>query len=472
MRPFAFIAALAWVFLVTVGPGADGAALITSSADSGPGVDTAQQSRFVRREPHQVEPVERSLAERPLEKTTPASLESQIQQAKQQVEDAIDRKTATEVKMQKLINDLRTDEERYDKLRMDAEARVHKLEQDKLQIQEELETSELLSSGPAPEETMVKDSAQRKAKEADRKQSESLQKALHDRVRSAAKESSKSAEKRHRAHATGKTQAKEVHEATVSGLPEVALGTEAVVITDKEKHLANLMKIIAQRERIQGRSVDSTGDAWCDLDYPLGLWNTSTCSSDGATQHKLIESEAECAQAAYQANATPGDGNNRYFRIPDEWGHLHPKGCFVFPCHWDPGHVCYWFNAQELQPKYPWGAPVCSRPRIRNGTEDTNSGCPDGYDVIMDENNCTEAASCKAYCLQQNYLVGVGYPSHNSSQHDLYPEGCFIHKEQGCVYYNPPYGPNPPQNPKGTPICNVTQITHFPEISLPWDIFW
>jgi len=480
MLSLAYIA-LSWAFLATFRIGADGAVLVTSSTDSGHDADPAQQSRLVRREPDHSGQVERSLAERPF-----TTVDEQLSRAKQKLEELGDQKATTEVKMQKFITDLRIQDESYEKQRMDAEARVHKLEAEKRQeMQEKKEMRELISSEPAPKsaipkkQEMVAESAKQRAIAAERRKSESLQRAFANRAgvgvksgegeKSEGKDRSKVSEKTQKTIAERK---KEIHKATVSGLPEIAFASDAWIVEDKEQHFANLMRIISERQNQAGGSDDSLGDEYCDKDYPLGQWNTSDCSSDGATDHKLIESEALCLQAAKQANATAGDGAERYFRIPDEWGDLHPKGCFVFPCHWDPGHVCYWFNPQEDTPLYPWGAPVCERPLFRNGTADTNSGCPDGYDVIMNENNCTEAGYCNSYCVPENFLVGTSYPDHNMSQKDIYPEGCFIHEEQGCVYFNEPYGPHPPQNPKGIPLCNVTQITHFPEIELPFDIWW
>jgi len=485
--------------------GVNGAVLVEGNADT-QDVDDRQRSRFVRRE----QGVGESFAEIPHRQPHLSPEDVALENAKQTAMEAAGLKAATEVQMAKTIATMKAKEEEADKKRLVAEAVVEALETKKATAEhvkaerekaekEEAEKAKQQKSHPKakPEHkahkahqkststkaasahkksdkaiNLLADEAKQKAEEAEKIKFESLHKAIRSRMGlGIADQENGLATSQEHAKASAKHDSKDVHKATVSGLPEIAFASDAYFV-NKEEHFANLMKVILERKRARGDSADDLTDVWCDKDYPLGLWNTSECSSDDATSHQIIESEEMCLQAAEQANATAGDGAQRYFVIPSEWGDLHPKGCFVFPCHWDPGHVCYWFNSQEDTPLYPWGAPVCSRPLFRNGTANTNSGCPSGYDVIMNENNCTEAAYCKSYCVEENYLVGEGYPTHNASTHDVFPEGCFIHEEQGCVYYNEPYGPNPPQNPKGIPLCNVTQITHFPEVELPWDIFW
>lgn len=345
--------------------------------------------------------------------------------------------------------------------------------------QKHTKEQELVPMGSTPKSRtdekidMRAEAARRQAMAAEKKRIEDLQEAVHNRAGVKEKTAEHTTAAARATETTEKAEKQQNDGAAVSGLPDIAFATNAWMIMDKEEHHANLLKLISARQKATGGSKHhSSPSIWCDKDYPIGHWNTSQCSSDGATDHQIIEMEEMCVEAAKLANATAGDGQFKYFKIPPEWGDLHPKGCFVFPCHWDPGHVCYWFNEQEEEPRFPWGAPVCHRPLFRNGTEDTNSGCPEGYDVIINENNCSEAASCKAYCRKPDNIVGVSYPMKNASQHDIYPEGCFIHKGDGCVYFNPIYGVNPPQHPQGIPLCNVTQITHFPEISLPWDVFW
>lgn len=198
----------------------------------------------------------------------------------------------------------------------------------------------------------------------------------------------------------------------------------------------------------------------CDVDYPLGK-DSCNCGKD---DHFLILQEEMCIQAAKEAGVTaPKDS----FRIPSEWFQIRPKGCFKFPCSEDPKGICYFFNPIGNDPHgcdnstgaAVEGTPVCKRAKFLNGTVDGNDGCPVGYQVIMNENNCSEAGICLGFCEGSEFRAAVV----NESKHDEYPLGCFIHKTEGCVYYNPPIaGYGPPSRPLGTPICNVSTITHFP----------
>jgi len=218
----------------------------------------------------------------------------------------------------------------------------------------------------------------------------------------------------------------------------------------------------------------------CDVDYPMGK---DACHCADAEKHSLILQEEMCIEAANEAGVTAPVG---HFRIGSEFFHSRPKGCFKYECSEDPKGVCYFFNpigniphkcdtnntelAASNSTEEVKGLPVCKRAKFLNGTVDANEGCPDGYDVIMNENNCSEAGICLGYCEGAEFREAIA----NESRRDEFPEGCFIHKNtnksQGCVYYNPPLeGWGKPKKPVGTPICqvrNVTSWAHLPASTL------
>lgn len=238
-----------------------------------------------------------------------------------------------------------------------------------------------------------------------------------------------------------------------------------------------------QLVRDQGDDVDvdvADETDMCDVDYPMGK---DACHCADEEKHSLILQEEMCIQAANEAGVTAPVG---HFRIGAEFFHKRPKGCFKYECSEDPKGVCYFFNpigniphkcdtnntelaASNSTPEVK-GLPVCKRAKFLNGTVDSNEGCPTGYDVIMNENNCSEAGICLGYCEGAEFREAMA----NESRRDEFPEGCFIHKStnksQGCVFYNPPLeGWGKPKKPVGTPICqvrNVTSWAHLPASSL------
>jgi len=229
------------------------------------------------------------------------------------------------------------------------------------------------------------------------------------------------------------------------------------------------MQVTYQHHESRARESDM-----CDVDYPLG--NEGTCDCADSANHQIILQEEMCVQAAFEAGVSTPLGS---FRLQPEWTNHHPKGCFKDTCSSDPKGQCYFFNpignlpAQcagtthllngDAAPQVT-GVPVCRRAKYLNGTADTNGGCPDQYGVIMNENNCSEAATCLGDGTGSEFRVDVL----NESQHDHYPLGCFVNSgpgQDGKVYFNAPLAgrsttANPPTNPLGTPICNVTVRTY------------
>lgn len=215
----------------------------------------------------------------------------------------------------------------------------------------------------------------------------------------------------------------------------------------------------------------------CDVDYPIGQ---NACECADPHHHSLILDQDMCIEAARQAGAhAPA---SPAFEIPAAYYHSRPKGCFMFPCN-DTGAthgVCYFYNPignipHQCDPDWNStdtggqshatptveGKPVCKRVLFENGTADENGGCPTGYEVIEHESTCADAGSCLGYCEEDAHFRTA---IHNQSNHDLFPQGCFIHKVDGCVYYNRRLAHDQqqlPTNPQGTPLCNVSIHTNW-----------
>lgn len=226
---------------------------------------------------------------------------------------------------------------------------------------------------------------------------------------------------------------------------------------------------------------------YCNADFPLG----TELSNDCGLGHTLVIDKSDCRQAAVQA----GINISYDYDVPYDHYMFHPEGCFTAACDavakpsggWlveseviaiqalNPLGTCYWYNPSPTLPNaIASGKPVCKRDKIIKGTENTGlpgPGCPGpDYQAITTEAKCREFAGCLGHC------VGAGFGGFdlNKDDADLYnnfPKYCFIHHDPDdeCVYFN---NPRPgmvddPTNPVGTPLCNVTAITHFPAILNP-----
>lgn len=216
----------------------------------------------------------------------------------------------------------------------------------------------------------------------------------------------------------------------------------------------------ARGEMLQMRTDPDVPDIACNDEYPLGRVDTSQCAE---AHHNLIVDQEMCAQAAEMSNA--GVDHDR-FVLTEEWWEAHPRGCFAWPCF--PGAssksgMCYFFNPVGDDPcrnsnstHRCKGQPICYGVHYQNGTTNTNGGCPHGYQVLMDETKCLAAASCLGFCVGTQFRMGVA----NASQHMDHPEGCFIHEDEGCLYFNPPNELGKPSRPSGIPVCNATEVGH------------
>jgi hypothetical protein len=195
----------------------------------------------------------------------------------------------------------------------------------------------------------------------------------------------------------------------------------------------------------------------CNYDYVAGTGSSDNCTDK--QHHHILESEM-CLEAARKLGL-PTLGEFEGFRTESVDFYKRPRGCWKGACN-KAGGQCLFFNAVPLWPEAPIvGTPICRRPRLVNGTANTdggNSSCPADYSVVTDETFCSEAADCLGLCAGAEFRVGMK----NRTEHDFYPQGCFVHAVEGCVYLNPSY-PKPdggvwtPSRPVGMPICTVTR---------------
>lgn len=216
---------------------------------------------------------------------------------------------------------------------------------------------------------------------------------------------------------------------------------------------------------------------FCDFDFPVG----TDCACSDPANHKPIELQEMCIEAARQAGVTAPQETGA-FEINEAYFHKRPKGCFKFPCAEDKRGICYFWNDVEdgpakcnnihlpdgSQPQVE-GIKICQRPKHLNGTVNGNGGCPFGYSPVMREDTCFIAGTCLG-----DAIGGPEFRKHtfNMSEYNDFPMGCFFDtgENTGDVYFNPKETILPdPTNPHGIPICNVSAITDFrdqPEVPL------
>jgi len=203
----------------------------------------------------------------------------------------------------------------------------------------------------------------------------------------------------------------------------------------------------------------------CNYDYLAGAGSSDNCTDKH--HHHILESEM-CLEAARKLGL-PTLGEFEGFRTESVDFYKRPRGCWKGSCN-KAGGQCLFFNAVPLWPEAPIvGTPICRRPRLVNGTANTdggNSSCPADYTVVTDETFCSEAADCLGLCAGKEFRVG----EKNRSEHEFYPQGCFVHAVEGCVYLNPSYpktsnGTWTPSRPVGMPICTVTKSAELNRLS-------
>lgn len=236
------------------------------------------------------------------------------------------------------------------------------------------------------------------------------------------------------------------------------------------------MNVLASGEALQLERNSLGPEEMCDIDFPLGPDEGCSCQQVAAAepQHSIILKQELCIEAANRHGAEM----EAKFALESEWMNYHPKGCFKDACVDDPSKTCYFFNGIEPEPaKCPGspqatgfvdvhpgkkvGTPVCQRKKYINGTTHTathsHGGCPNGYGVIFHELKCTEAGTCLGDRLATEFRV----TANNESEHNVYPNGCFLDKATDMILFNNPHAlngvePTQPGRNGGTQICQVS----------------
>jgi hypothetical protein len=218
---------------------------------------------------------------------------------------------------------------------------------------------------------------------------------------------------------------------------------------------------------------------YCNWDFPLGEEHSDVCPPGS----EKLQDKEDCEEAAVQAGL-------QYITVAvmdevNKW--LKPKGCFMELCP-EAGAAgqspsganmgpCYRWNGVEPAPdNVTAGRPVCKRDRVKYGwMNGTTEVCPDSYEVVKNEDLCLIDGKCLGDSDASQSLVN----KHDANKYDQHPLYCFLNSSnpngatlleadspRPQVFFNEPL-PNvdpvgdPPQHAKGTPICNVTQITWF-----------
>jgi len=272
-------------------------------------------------------------------------------------------------------------------------------------------------------------------------------------------------------------------------LLSVCVGAAPVqkIVRREQFHLASSGEFVEVKEARRG-----TKD-YSNWDFPLGEELSDECP-DGSV--KLREKE-DCEEAAIQAGL-------QYITVAvedEEYKWVKPKGCFMelcpeagqagqAPADGDGNGPCYRWNPVEPGPNnITGGRPVCHRERVKYGTiVDKEIKCPENYRPVEEEDLCLQDGKSLGDSDADQSLIN----KYDANKYDDYPLYCFLDKpsvgaanetdaagtEAGellqkrkrspfpKVYFNEPL-PNidpaadPPKNPVGTPICNVTSITWF-----------
>lgn len=206
--------------------------------------------------------------------------------------------------------------------------------------------------------------------------------------------------------------------------------------------------------------------AYCGQEYALGKVNDSECVMDN---HSLMVDPDWCIRAG---NETGAETNHSTFHLDAKKEYYRPQGCYALPCTESSTGVCYYYNGIGEKPDTNssefTGRAVCMRQLWTNavgltGTPIAGDGCPPDYSLIIDKETCRGMAGCRSYCKGTQFDV----TERNYTRHYIYPEGCFISLEDGCVYFNPP-DDNAPSDPVGVPVCNVTTPLRFPAYGSMW----
>jgi len=205
----------------------------------------------------------------------------------------------------------------------------------------------------------------------------------------------------------------------------------------------------------------------CNDNYVQGKPNTADCSAPGkdGSARKAIEEPTMCMEAAREECADDSCLGSP-FVIDSCYFDYYPKRCFLT----EAGK--WFFNPSGFTPTKLMGtptcpgqtgavgkaSPVCVQVEYINGTTSSAGAteCPTGFEVIMHEDTCRTAATCLAYCPEEQFRVlNVTHPGQAADATEGAPLGCHINPADGCARFNT-LPVTAGQTITGIPICNLT----------------
>jgi len=198
---------------------------------------------------------------------------------------------------------------------------------------------------------------------------------------------------------------------------------------------------------------------------------------DGCGDLNLIDNDDQCREASVALKLSYGSTRHNAVVTGEEWEEIRVKGCFKFPCSdSDPAPgLCVFYNEREEDPKVLdsnathrvstgglAGTPICHKHRYIKATEVNATAtkafasyCPAGYAAIDDEDGCRTSGICKAYREATQFRTGTLH----ESEKDTFPEGCFMHKDDGTASANFVFFNNKtaPSAAVGSPLCKASE---------------
>lgn len=188
----------------------------------------------------------------------------------------------------------------------------------------------------------------------------------------------------------------------------------------------------------------------CAENYAAGTFNETTCT---ASNHKTIESETVCREAAKEACPDESCYGSPFAVPKGDTMRTFPRRCFktennIWHFNDFEGHI-----DRLNQDGSPAGTPICIETEYHRGntSSDGTTTCPDGYHVIDTEQACFDASKCMGYKPEQYFRVL------NDSTRINSPIGCHINGDDNKVNFNPfPATSGMTFNETDQPLCNLT----------------
>jgi len=278
-------------------------------------------------------------------------------------------------------------------------------------------------------------------------------------------------------------------------LPRAAQGQPRTIIRSEREEVligpqGELVEI--QQHSNEGAADFSESEAneldFCNEDFVQGVVDSSNCSSaaDEAvpenalgmpkkgyardpSKHHQIYRESLCETAAKAHGMAVGRPEAGAPFVVDAANYdRYPRGCFK-----ETGKDAYFFNPIGDWPLRPVGTPICHRPNYTlSPTPDSNTGCPDGYENVLIEDDCRSYSDCTSHCEIEEFRVGIDLPNTvanpskderppDASEKESYnnhPKGCFVSHSDNCTYFNVPRAEDP-TSPKGISVCAAKALS-------------